>query len=124
MCREAKKCLCDLADKLKEGKVTVQELKMLTTHLTQAVKLYSPNIVETVANDPTFNITNILVQRNSEVTKFESYCAAIRNLLKYCKNITDGKFLCIAMYYRAGTAFEQVVMHFYGLSYSHITIIL
>ena len=92
------KYLIDLAEKLKERKVTVQELKMLTENLTQAVNLYSPKVVEAVANDPSFNITDIIVQRNSEVRKFELYCATIKNLLKYCKNITDGK--CLYIYYK------------------------
>ena len=98
LCSKAIKCLSDLADRLKEGKVTVQELKMLTTHLTQAVNLYSPKVVGTVANNPSFNITDIVVQRNSEVQKFELHCATIRNLLKYCDSITDGKCLCIYSY--------------------------
>ena len=94
MCTEAIKCLADLTEKLKEGKVKVQELKMLTTHLTQAGNLFSPKVAETVANDPSFNIKDIVAQRNSEVRKFELYCRTVRNLLKYCESITDGKCLC------------------------------
>ena len=67
---------------------------MLTSHQTQVVKLFSAEVAETVANDPSFNITDIIVQRNSEVQKFELYCRTVRNLLKYCESITDGKYLC------------------------------
>ena len=94
MCTEAIKFLSDLVDKLKEGKVTVQELKMLTAHLTQAVNLFSPKVAEAVANDPSFDVTDIIIQRNSEVEKFEIYCTAVRNLLKHCDGITGGKCLC------------------------------
>ena len=88
------RCLSDLVEKLKEGKVTVQELKMLTTHLIQAVNLFSPKVAEAVANDPSFNVTDIIVQRNSEVEKFELYCTTVRNLLKHCEGIIGGKCLC------------------------------
>ena len=94
LCNEAIKCLTDIAEKLKEGKVTVQELKMLTSHLTQAVNLFSPKVVKAAANDMYFNVTDIIVQRNSEVQKFELYCATVRNLLKYCESITNGKCFC------------------------------
>ena len=95
MCKEAVECLSDLADKLKEGKVTVQELEVLTTHLTQAVNLFSPKIAEAVANDSSFNVIDIIVQRNSELKKFESYCTTVRNLLKHCDSIANGKCLYI-----------------------------
>ena len=90
ICTEAIKCLTDLAEKLKEGKVTVQELEMLTSHLTQAVNLFSPRVAEKVANDPSFNVTDIIVQRNSEVQRFKMYCSTVKTLLKYCESITDG----------------------------------
>ena len=91
LCNEAIKCLTDIAEKLKEGRITVQELKMLTSHLTQAVNLFSPRVAKAVANDASFNIADIIVQRNSEVQKFDLYCATVRNLLKYCESITNGK---------------------------------
>ena len=94
ICTEAIKYLTELADKLKEGKVTVQELEMLTSHLTQAVNLFSPKVAETVVNDPSFNITDIIVQRNSEVQRFKLYCSTVKTLLKYCESITDGMYLC------------------------------
>ena len=68
---------------------------MLTSHLTQAVNLFSPKVAETVSNDPSFNITDIIVQRNSDVQKFELYCTTVRNLLKYCESITDSKYLVV-----------------------------
>ena len=67
---------------------------MLTPHLIQAEKLFSAKVAEAVVNDPSFNITDIIVQRNSEVQKFKLYCRTVRNLLKYCESITDGKYLC------------------------------
>lgn len=67
---------------------------MLTSHLTQAEKLFSAKVAETVANDPSFNITDIFVQRNSDVLKFKLYCGTVINLLKYCESIADGKYLC------------------------------
>ena len=66
---------------------------MLTSHLTQAVNLFSPEMAEKVSIDTSFNITDIIVQRNSDVQKFELYCTTIRNLLKYYKSITNGKCL-------------------------------
>ena len=94
ICKEAMNCLNGFIEKLKEGKVIVQELKMLTSHVTQAVKLFSPKVAKTVANNPSFNITDIIAQRNSEVQRFESYCSTVRHLLKYCESITNGKCLC------------------------------
>ena len=73
---------------------------MLTSHLTQAVNLFSPKVVKAVANDMSFNVTDIVVQRNSEVQRFESYCSTVRNLLNYCENVTDGMcyLLCLCNY--------------------------
>ena len=93
ICTEAFKFLCDIAEKLKQGKVTVQELELLTSHMTQTVNLFSPKIA--VQNDPAFSIKDIITQRNSEVQKFQSYCSTVRILLEHCENIADGMYLCI-----------------------------
>ena len=66
---------------------------MLTSHLIQVVNLFSPTVAKTVANDPSFNITDVIVEKNSDVQKFKLYCTTIRNLLKYCESITNGKYL-------------------------------
>ena len=101
ICTEAFRFLCDIAEKLKQGKVTVQELELLTSHMTQTVNLFSPKVAKKVTNDPAFSINDIITQRNSEVQKFQSYCSTVRILLEHCENIADGVYLCIYIYYLA-----------------------
>lgn len=97
ICTDALKFLSDVAEKLKQGRVKVQELELLTSHMTQAVNLFSPKVVEKVANDPSFNIKDIITQRNSEVQRFQSYCLTVRILLEHCENIAEGMYVA---YYR------------------------
>lgn len=96
ICTEAVRFLNDIAEKLKQGKVTIQELEILTSHLTQAVKLFSPKVARKVINDPYFSIANIIAQRNSEVQMFTTYCSTVRILLKHCESISDG--MCLRSY--------------------------
>ena len=84
--------LSDIAEKLKQGKVKVQELELLTSHMMQAVNLFSPKVAEKATNDAAFSIKDIITQRNSEVQRFQSYCSTVRILLEYCENIADGMY--------------------------------
>ena len=93
ICTEALNVLSDVAEKLKQGKVKVQELELLTSHMTQAVNLFSPKVVEKATNDPSFNIRKIITQRNSEVQRFQSYCSTVRILLEHCESIAQGSYV-------------------------------
>ena len=92
ICTKALSFLRDVTDKLKQGKVKVQELELLTSHMTQAVNLFSPKVAEKVTNDPSFSIEEIITQRKAEVQRFQSYCSTVRILLKHCENIGDGMY--------------------------------
>lgn len=89
------KVLSDLVQKLKHGDVRVQELEILTSHITQAVSLYSPKLVKTLTKDPSFKIADMIAQRNLEVQKFETYCSKVRILLEYCETISNGMHLLV-----------------------------
>ena len=93
ICTEALKFLKDIAEKLIQGKIKVQELELLTSHRTQAVKLFSPKVAEKVTDDPAFRIMDVINKRNSEVKKFESYCSTVRILLEHCQSIADGMYV-------------------------------
>ena len=86
------KCLSNLVQNLQHGDITVQELELLTSHMTQATNLFSPKVVKTLTKDPSFRIADIIVQRNLEVQKFKAYCLKIRILLEHCETISNGKF--------------------------------
>ena len=71
----------------------VQELEMLTSHLTQTVNLFSPKVVDKIISDSSFNIADVINQRNSDVKKFTLYCSKVRIFLKYCGNILNGMYV-------------------------------
>ena len=79
-----------MAENLKQGKVTIQDLEMFTSHLPQAVAIFSPKVAEKITDGPSFNIADVIAQRNSEVEKFKSYCSKVRILLKHCESISNG----------------------------------
>ena len=93
ICKNALQFLSDVAGKLREGRVMVQELEMLTSHLTQSVNLFSPKVVDKIISDPSFNIADVINQGNSDVKKFTLYCSKVRILLKHCGNILNGMYL-------------------------------
>ena len=63
---------------------------MLNSQLSQAVKLFSPKVTEMIAEDSSFNIADLISQKNSEVQKFESYCSTVRILLEHCESVPNG----------------------------------
>ena len=97
ICTEALKFLSDVAEKLKQGKVKVQELELLNSHMTQAVNLFSPKVAEKVIDDPSFSIRDIITQRDSEVQRFQLYCSAVRILLEHCESIANGMYIAITI---------------------------
>ena len=90
ICIKAVKVVSNLVEDLKNGDVRVQELEMLTSHLTQAVNLFSPKLVETLTKDSSFRIADMITQRNSEMQKFNAYCSKVRILLEHCETISNG----------------------------------
>ena len=90
MCSDALTCLCDVAENLKEGRTTVKELITLTSNLAQVENLFCPEVVKRISNDSAFNVKDIIAQRNSDVTKFESYCSKVKILFQYCERISNG----------------------------------
>ena len=90
ICIKAVKVASNLVEDLKNGDVRVQELEMLTSHLTQAVNLFSPKLVETLTKDSSFRIADMITQRNSEMQKFNAYCSKVRILLEHCETISNG----------------------------------
>ena len=93
MCIKAVKITSNLVEDLKEGDVTIQELEILTSHLTQAINLFSPKLVETLIKDSSFRIADMIAQRNLEVQRFNAYCSKVRILLEYCETISNGMCL-------------------------------
>ena len=89
------KIISNLVEDLKEGDVTVQELEILTSHLTQATNLFSPKLVETLTKDSSFRIADVITQRNSEMQKFNAYCLKVRILLEHCETISNGMNLLV-----------------------------
>ena len=90
ICAKALQCLNDLAENLMLGRVTVKELEILNSHMTQLTKLFSPKIAEITTGDPHFSIKIVIAQRNSEVQRFKSYCSTVRILVEHCKYISNG----------------------------------
>ena len=82
----------NLVEDLKEGDVTVQELEILTSHLTQAVNLFTPKLVERLTKDSSFRIADIVAHRNSDVQRFNGYCSKVRILLEHCETISNGTY--------------------------------
>ena len=93
VCDDALKVLTVTAEKLKQGKVKVKELDLLTSNSKQVKSLLSSQVAERVTNDPSFNILDIIAEKNSEVQRFESYYSTVRTLLEHCEKIADG-MLC------------------------------
>ena len=90
ICSEALKFLHGVVENLKQRKVTIQQLDMLTSHLSQVVDLFSPKVVNRIIDDASFNIADLIAKRNSEVEKFKSYCSKVKILLEHCGSIANG----------------------------------
>lgn len=88
-CKEAIRLLKDITEKLLSGQITVKELEILTLYLSQAVELFSPEVVREVTNDPFFNVVETVEKRKCEVQKFKSYHFAVKTVLKYCENLLE-----------------------------------
>ena len=84
-CNEAYEYIFQLIEKLKMGSVTVEELCILISHTSQAVKLFT--IVNTSAD---LDFLQIIDQRKRELEKFNSHYCAVTVLLKYCEDISEG----------------------------------
>ena len=82
-CNEAREYILQLIEKLKIGSVTVEELCILISHTSQAVKLFS--IVSTSTD-----FSQIIAQRKNELEKFNLHHCAIKVLIKYCEDISEG----------------------------------
>ena len=92
ICSVALKCLGDLIENLKPGKIKIWELRILTSNSSQARNLFSTEITKVITDDPTYNIVDVIAERNSEVQKFESYCSTVRTLLEHCESISNGMY--------------------------------
>ena len=90
ICNDALEVLTVTAEKLKQGKVKVKELDLLSSNSKQVKNLLSPQVAEKVTKDPSFSILDIIAEKNSEVQRFESYCSRVKTLLEYCESIADG----------------------------------
>ena len=86
-CKEARRLLSDISKRLLNADITVKELQMLDLHLSQAVKLFSTEVIETETNDQSFNLTKIVKKRKHELQKFKSYHSAVKTVLEYCKDM-------------------------------------
>ena len=95
ICAKAIVIFKNLVEDLKEGDVTVQELEILTSHLTQAVNLFTPKLVERLTKDPSFRIADMIAHRNSDVQRFNGYCSKVRILLEHCETISNGMDLLV-----------------------------
>ena len=86
-CAEAREYILSLIDKLQTGSITVEELHMINSHMPQVVKLF-PIVTKDTAS---LDFSQIIAQRMSELEKFNSHHNAIKILLKYCKDISEGR---------------------------------
>ena len=86
-CAEARDYILSLIDKLKSGSITVGELHMINLHTSQVVELFLIVTKDTAS----LEFSQIIAQRMSELKKFNSHHNAINILLKYCKDISEGR---------------------------------
>ena len=75
-------------EKLEQNKVTVHDLKVLTSHKEKAMKLFPP---EVQANNK--SIEELINKRNAEVLQFQKYCFKVKILLQYCGEIAKGMYI-------------------------------
>ena len=86
-CSEAHKYIKNLIEKLNIGSITVEELHNLTSHISQVVKLFA---VVTAEISASLDFSQVISQRNDEFKKFELHYRAIKILLEYCNDISEG----------------------------------
>ena len=86
-CKEATRLLADIGERLLNGHITVKELEMLNMHLSQTVKLFSPEVVTKIITVSSFNAAEIVGRRMLELQKFHSYHSAVKIVLKHCEDI-------------------------------------
>ena len=89
-CSQACKCIMDLMEKSRTGSLTIVELRNLTTHILQVVKLFSvvPNKTST-----SLDFSQVIAQRNRELEKFHLHHHAIKVLLEQCEDILEGIYV-------------------------------
>jgi len=90
ICSEVLEFLKYVANNLQQGTIKIHELKIFTSHQLEAMNLFSPKVAGMITGDPSFNIAELIVQRNSEVQKFKSYFSAVRTLMEYCESFSKG----------------------------------
>ena len=95
-CTEAHEYIIDLMEKSKIGSITVEELHNLTSHTSQVVKLFS--VVTTETSVPV-DFAQVIDQRKSELEKFKLHYNAVKILLEYCKDISEGMHIQHICYY-------------------------
>ena len=88
-CTEAYEYIMDLIEKSKTGSITVEELHNLTSHTSQVTQLYSVVATETSAS---LDFAQVIAQRNNELDKFKLHHNAVKVLLEYCKDISEGTY--------------------------------
>ena len=86
-CTEARGYILNLIERLKTGSITVEELHNLTSHTTQVLKLCSVVITEASVS---LDLAQLIAQRNSELDKFKLHHSAVKFLLEYCQDISEG----------------------------------
>ena len=98
-CKEATRLLADIGERLLNGHITVKELEMLNIHLSQTVKLFSPEVVTKIITVSSFNVAEIVGRRMLELQKFHSYHSAVKIVLKHCEDILkQGTYIHIIKY--------------------------
>ena len=86
-CREAIRLLRDIGERLLNGHITVKELELINLHLSQTVKLFSPEVVAKIITVSSFNVAEVVAKRMFELQKFNSYHCAVKTVLEHCRNI-------------------------------------